>query len=177
MFQVILQKHLRKPIKYIGEEKSYGKHLERYLFYHGGFMELILEPPLVLKAHFLDKHRAQRFERALKKTFDEIIPDSQLKEIFLEGIAIEEAEEDPIPMQKWAKMHHIYLEKSLVFTIVAVVIVGLFAAIKASVEIISLNFLQAHSVTVTVISAVIIAFLFEPIKKKTEKLVDRFWIK
>lgn len=177
-FKDILERHFGDSVAYIGEEKSYGKHLERFLFEHGGFMEIMLEPPLILKVHFLSQATAQRFAEALKKTMSEVIQNHPLKDMFIENITVEETEKDPIPIKTWAKMHHIYLQRSMVFTFVAIFIVAIFEIIKAVVGFLSLSWMgYISSFLISICGAVLIAFLFEPVKKRADKLVNRYLIK
>lgn len=172
-FVSTLKKEYHGSIVYIGEEKMEGKHLERFLFADGGFMEIMLEPPLILKAEFTAKKNADKFVKALQNCFESIIPQNPIKQMFIEGIKVDDGNKDQLTIETWEKMHRIYLKNGIVFTIAAVVIVALFNAINEGVQIISQKFLGYESNALAVISAVIIAFCFDPVKKFVDSLVSK----
>jgi hypothetical protein len=176
-FISLLHSRFHEEIMYIGEEKILGKHVERFLFNHGGFMEIMLEKPLVLNAHFLHIEKAQRFSEALKKTLHYLIPPHPVKEIFIDSITVEEHSKNPLTMETWMRMHNIYLKKSIMFTVLTVTLVAIFEITKAGIESTALEWFNINSQLAVIVGAAVVAFAFEPIKKKIEEFVNKWFIK
>lgn len=172
-----LQKNMHEPAKYIGEEKKYGKHLERFIFYAHGFLEIMVEAPLTMNAHFTHMNMAKRYQRALKKTLKETLPESKVKQFLIDSVSIDDSEKQQLTYEKWDRMHHIFIHKSIIYTLVAAVIVAIFEITKVLLTEFSTEFTIASSLTITIIAAVIISFFFEPIRKKLEEIVNRIMIK
>lgn len=170
----ILHKNFKSKIIRTGREHTDEGKLEKYLLQGGGYMEVILGQPLILKAHFLRKYRAETFKHALRKTVQHTAASRPELPLFIDNIIVEENTDDPLTMDKWMRMHHIYLQKSVVITIVALFIVAIFELIKVGLEIISLNYFGIHSTFTTIVGAIIIALLFEPLLHKTEEIVNKF---
>ncbi|MFH1641445.1 MAG: hypothetical protein ABIC04_00940 [Nanoarchaeota archaeon] len=172
-----LQKNMHEPLCYIGEEKRYGKHLERFMFSGSGFMEIMVEAPLTINAHFTHVSVAHKYANALKKTLREILPNTKIKELFLDSISVDEEGAEQLTYEKWDRMHHMLLHKSIVITVVTLMIIIIFEGIKALVAEISVEIAHVSSLVVPIVAAIIIALLFEPLIKKTEHLVNKFMIK
>lgn len=175
-FIKILKGHINEEIYYIGEEKKFGKHLERFLFENGGFFEIMIESPVSINAHFLHRTRAHKFCKGLKKTIDVILPESQVKGIFINSINVGKREDEPLTYDKWNLMHKLGMHKTFVYTIIALILVLMFEAIQTTVEYINSEFFHfdVHMLHIAVVNAVFIAIFFEPIKLKVSKLVDKF---
>lgn len=175
-FISLLQNQLKEEIKYIGEDTSCGKHLERFLFSKGGFLEIYLEKPLVLKGHFLHKRHADRFVSALKHALKVVIPESPIKSLFIQSIGVEKVQKDPLSTESWMAMHKIYLKRSVIFTLMALFVVVFFELIKALAETVFLNWFGLGSVEwIVIVGAVVVAFLFEPMKRRTDRVVSKFF--
>lgn len=172
-----IQKKMHEPVCYIGEEKKYGKHLERFMFSAEGFVEIMVEAPLTINAHFTHMSMAKRYAKALKGVLAKKLPNSKIKEMFIDSISIDDSEREPLTYEKWDKMHHVFLHKSIIYTMVAMIIVIIFEATKALLTEISKEFMHISSLVVTIVAAVLISIFFEPIRKKSEQLINKIMIK
>ncbi|MFP4402954.1 MAG: hypothetical protein ACLFPJ_01215 [Candidatus Woesearchaeota archaeon] len=177
-----LHSYYHEEIIYLGEEKTYDKHVEKFIFNHGGAMEIILENPVVIKANFVNKKRADKFNKALKKTLKLIIKEHPIKDIFINEIDVEKTIKDPINIEKWMKIKHIILKKSIIYSFIALFIFIIFEMIKAILSFISLNLFEIEPTTKyliisSIISATIVALLFEPIRKFIEQLINKYFMK
>jgi hypothetical protein len=137
----------------------------------------MLEKPLVLNAHFLHREKAERFSEALKKTLHYLIPAHPVKEMFIDSITVEEHSKNPLTMETWMRMHNIYLQKSIMFTALTITLVAIFELTKALIESMTLKWFHINSEIAVIVGAAIVAFAFEPIKKKIEDLVNKYFIK
>lgn len=176
-FMGALQKNMHEPAKYIGEEKKYGKHLERFIFYAHGFLEIMVEQPLTINAHFTNMTMAKRYQKALKKTLRDTLPESKVKDFLIESVSIDDSEKQQLTYEKWDRMHHIFIHKSMVYTMVIIALVAILEATKALLTEISKVFFIVSSLMITIIAAVIISFFFEPIRKKIEEIVNKIMLK
>jgi hypothetical protein len=182
--QFISTLHLffHEEIIYLGEEKIYGKHVEKFLFNHGGVMEILLEKPVVIKANFVNKKRAKKFNIALKKALKLIIKEHPIKDMFIDEIGVEKTKKEPINIEKWMTMRQIYLKKSILYSMIAVFIFIVFEMIKSLLSFISLKLFKFEPTTqyliiASIISATIVALLFEPIRKFIEDMINKYLIK
>lgn len=178
-FSTILQRNLRRKLINLGEDKSDGAHVLRY-FFDGteGLLELIIDRPAALNAYFVKKRDAVTFLHALRATFEKILPKTNVKSLFIDSIHISYGLEEKITHHTHSKMRAIYLHRGVSLVVVALFIVGLFEVIKAFVGIIAIQVFSVSQVNAwifTIIAAVIISFFFEPIKKRTEKVVEKLF--
>ncbi|MBD3203871.1 hypothetical protein GF327_06230 [Candidatus Woesearchaeota archaeon] len=170
-----VEKHSGHEIHFIGHEKRFGKHLVRFLFEKGGLLEVIVEKPVAMNAHFLDKKDAKKFVKGLKKALDKKIPDHPVKDMFIDSIRVEDGfREDILTVNKWAKIHKIRLKTGIVITLVAVAIAFMIELAKEFFLEKTHQIVPAHSVIVTIVTAVLIAIFYEPLKRKIESFVGRF---
>ncbi len=164
-----IEKHSGHKIHYIGHEKRYGKHLVRFLLQKGGFIEVMVEKPLALNAHFIKKESAEKFANGLKKALDEHLPDHPVKQMFIDSIAVEDGfKDDVITVDKWSKIHKLAIHKTLLYTIVVFSIFIIIEIIKEFFLAKTKEVLPFESVIVTLITAVIIVLFYEQIKEKIE---------
>lgn len=170
-FMDLLKKNMNTTVFYMGSEGN----KERFLLTNG-LVEIIVDRPLVINAHFTKLSQAKKYSKALKATLRKIVPESKIKKMLIDSVEIKD--KSSLTIDKWQQMHNAYLKKSVTFTVAAVSIVVLFEVIKAASELIFLDWLEiaSHNLIV-VIGAVIVAFLFEPIKKRTEKMFNRHFVK
>ncbi|MFW5991344.1 MAG: hypothetical protein ACOCQX_03885 [Candidatus Nanoarchaeia archaeon] len=175
-FMQIIEKRMNEKVSYMGTEKQYGIYMERFMF-SKGFVEIIVEKPLLINAHFSDMNEARKYAQALKAAVQKTLPESETKKMLINSISIKPRQKK-ITMGEWEKIHRIYIRKSLIFTLAAVFIVAMFEVIKAGFELVFLDWLEiGNDKTFVIIGAVIVAFLFEPIKKKTESFINKHFIR
>lgn len=132
-FFTILKKYYHRPIHHIGEEKSYGKHLERYLVDKGGFIEIMVEAPLHLSAHFFSKARAEEFSRALKEALKESVPASPVRSMFIDSVYVSKAKR-AITYHKFDRLRHKLLHKPLIAFFGALNVLIVFGLLKVSIS-------------------------------------------
>lgn len=174
-FVDLLIKHNKEKFYYIGEEKKFGKHLERYIFHNGGFLEILVEKPVSINAHFLSKKRAEKFCSALKKVSNVVLPESEVKKIFIDSIQVSKPEDSPLTYDKWKIIHSLAIHKTAVYSIVALILFVLFESIETLIEFISSEFfnIKVHILYIDIIVAVIAALSFEPIKIIVTRFIDK----
>jgi hypothetical protein len=104
----LLQKNFGEPIWYMGFDIIGEKYYERFLFDGDGFLEIMMEAPLAMNAHFSHEKRAQKFALAIKKTLSTILPKSPICKMLIENIsASSEGQEETLTVNKWEKLKRI----------------------------------------------------------------------
>tara|TARA_Y100000310_G_scaffold139131_1_gene138354 strand:+ start:7030 stop:7701 length:672 start_codon:yes stop_codon:yes gene_type:complete len=163
-------------IQYIGHEKRFGSHLVRFLFKQGGFLEVMVEKPLTMNAHFIDTKTANKFLKGLKKSLRKTLPDSNVKKMFIDSLSIQEGvPENIVSMGEWGKMHKIAIHKTFVFTIVAGFLLLIIELIKTIFHEFTREYIGISSFIITFITALLIAIFFEKIKFQVEKLSKKIF--
>ncbi|MBU0756941.1 MAG: hypothetical protein KKF44_02660 [Nanoarchaeota archaeon] len=169
-----VEKHSGHKIQYIGHEKRYGRHLVRFIFKKGGFLEVIVEKPLSMNGHFINQKHAEMFMKGLKKVLNKKLPDHPVKSIFIESIKIEDGfKDDLITLDTWNKMHRITIHKTFVTTIVIFTIFVILELIKEYFKVFAASSLNVESVIFSVIAAILISVLFEPLKERIDRIVGK----
>ncbi len=104
-FIKILERNFKEPIWYMGFDVIGEKYYERFLFDKGGFLEIMMEAPLVMNAHFVRQARAKRFAIAMKKTLTSCLPKSPICKMLIENVeASSEEMEETLTVNKWQKL-------------------------------------------------------------------------
>ncbi|NJL44301.1 MAG: hypothetical protein HC945_03245 [Nitrosarchaeum sp.] len=130
-FFTILKKHYHKPLHHIGEEKRFGKHLERYLIDKGGFIEIMVEAPLHLSAHFAKKGNAEDFCKALKETLQETVPASPCRQMFIDSVRVSRPRK-VITYHKYDRIHHQIVHKPLIAFFAVINVLIIFGILKVA---------------------------------------------
>jgi hypothetical protein len=139
---------------FIGHEKRYGKHLIRFLFTTGGFLEVIVDKPLTMNAHFINEKHAEKYAKGLKIALEKVLPNHPVKPIFIESIKIEDGfKDDVISLDRWSKMHKITIHKTLVTTIVIFLIFIIMGITQEYIEHVTSEMFQLRSVAITIAAA------------------------
>ena len=171
-----VEKFSGHKIHYIGHEKRYGKHLVRFLFKKGGFLEVIVEKPLTMNAHFFDEKHANNFAHGLKKVLKKSLPDQPVKEMFIGSIQVEDGfKGELLSIDKWSKMHRIAIHKTLVVTVMAIAIAFLIEVTKEFFRVKTSDVLHFESLVVTMVTALIIVLILEPAKDKVGKIFAKIF--
>ena len=102
-----LEKHFREEIIGVGEDIIGEKFYYRYLFKSNGFLELMLQPPVALVAHFGEQTKAKRFSAALTKTIDATIKDKKTAEILKNVIEISAERREALSYKSWSQMRKV----------------------------------------------------------------------
>jgi len=102
-----LEKNFGEPIWYIGFDVIGEKFYERFLFDKGGFLEILMEAPVAIVAHFVSEKRAKNFSAALKKTLKEILPKTAASRLLIDSIKEASEEHAELKVHKWHKIRKI----------------------------------------------------------------------
>ena len=89
IFMNALEKEFKEPVWYMGTDILADKMYERFMFEGGGFLEIIIERPIAISAHFIDQQRARRFAAALKRTIEKCVVNSPHRDMLISGITVE----------------------------------------------------------------------------------------
>ncbi len=170
----IIRKHSKEKIHYIGEDRKHGKHIERFLFSKGGFLEVSLEHPISIQAHFTNRKRADKFCLGLKNSVNEVYPEVGHKYSLIESINVIESDEEVYPT-KANKRFRVKMHKTIILALIAVALMLIFEAMETSTEYISseishINITKLHTI---IINALVIALLFEPVKSYMTNFVEK----
>ena len=101
-----LEKQFKEEISYLGMDVIGEKAYERFMFKSSGFLEVMVEPPVALTAHFPNKPRAKKFHTALKTTMKKTLKGPQ-KDIFLDSITLNDEQDQSLTVEDWKKMKEI----------------------------------------------------------------------
>lgn len=102
-----LEKNYGENIFYLGFDEIGGKFYERFMFEKGGFLEIMIEAPLALNAHFIDEKKAVLFCDALKKTLKEFIQDSPMAQMLIDSISLQTQDDESLTYKQWETMKEI----------------------------------------------------------------------
>jgi len=102
-----LERVYKEPVYYMGMDVIGEKSYERFMFKKGGFLEILVEPPIAVNAHFVDERRAKKFAVALKKTLQKVLPQSPTKKIFIDSIQVQNEKDTSLTVKKWNKIKDI----------------------------------------------------------------------
>ena len=103
------------------------------------------------------------------------MPESEVKQIFIDSIAINKPNEEHLTFEKWDFIHNLGLQKTLTYTFIAIIIFLLAAVIQESFELLNGAFfhLNLDLPYVDIFNSVFIAICFEYIKKGANKFVGK----
>ncbi len=106
-FVSFVEKSFGEKLIYIGMDVIGEKYYERFLFEKGGFLEIMMEAPLAINAHFSHKARAKKFETAIKKAFSKLLDKDSVSKMFIESISFSSDDEENIKVSTWGKLKNI----------------------------------------------------------------------
>ena len=92
----LLEKSFGQNIYYMGTDIIDTKTYERFIFEEGGFFEVMMEVPLALNAHFVDKKEAEVFKSALKSVLTRVLPDTPVRQMFIDSIEVQDENQENI---------------------------------------------------------------------------------
>lgn len=102
-----LEKNFAESIYYMGMDIIGEKAYERFLFHKGGFLEIMVEEPAAINAHFIDQKRAKKFMLALQKTIKQMILKSEMAESLIKSIEVQNEQDTSLSVEKWNIMKKI----------------------------------------------------------------------
>jgi hypothetical protein len=106
LFQFIekLEKEFKEDFSFIGEDVIGEKFYKRFLFPKGGFLEVMYQTPAALIAHFIEKDRAEKFSKSLKKVIDKTVGEDKVKMILKNLVEVNTEKEESLTYEKWTKL-------------------------------------------------------------------------
>ncbi len=102
-----LEKNYKESIYYMGMDVIEAKSYERFILEKGGFFEVMVEAPVAMNAHFVNKSQAKKFELALKKTLREVMKKDKMSDIFINTIEINSEQDQSLTYEEWDKIKRI----------------------------------------------------------------------
>ncbi|MFH1641429.1 MAG: hypothetical protein ABIC04_00860 [Nanoarchaeota archaeon] len=102
-----LENNYEETIYHIEKDIIKTENYEKFIFENGGFMEIMIEAPVVMTAHFSDMKKAKKYKNALIKTLKMIIPHNQLTTMFMNSIEIKHKSSDDLNIEKWTKIKQV----------------------------------------------------------------------
>ncbi|MBN1385678.1 hypothetical protein JW968_01745 [Candidatus Woesearchaeota archaeon] len=103
----VLEQRFNKKILYLGFDEIAGRFYERFIFEEGGFFEIMIEAPVAMNAHFFQEEHAKTFAEALRQTLYETLPDTPIKEMFLQSIEVQSEDDISLTYKKWETLKSI----------------------------------------------------------------------
>lgn len=100
-----LSKSFGEKIFYIGQDTIGEKFYERFMFEKNGFLEVMVQAPVAIIAHFVTDKRAQEFSDALKKVLTKM--KSQTAKMVAEAVEVQTEKEQTLDYKTWAKLREI----------------------------------------------------------------------
>lgn len=101
-----LEKNFGEDIYYIGMDIIGEKSYERFILKKGGFLEVMIEKPLALNAHFINKRRAKKFLDSLKKSLKTISKNKNIN-FLLDSLQVQTEEDTSLSVERWNIMKSI----------------------------------------------------------------------
>ena len=83
------------------------KYYERFLFEKGGFLEIMMEAPVAINAHFCHKKRANDFEKAVKSVLSKTLKKDAISKMFIDNIKAASESDENIKVETWDKLKSI----------------------------------------------------------------------
>lgn len=103
----LLEKNFKQKIFYMGMDIIESKYYERFMFESNGFLEVMMDKPVAINAHFTEKKNAEKFKEALKKTLLKVLPDTPVSQMFVDSIEVQNEEEQSFTYDTWNKLKDI----------------------------------------------------------------------
>ncbi len=105
-FVEILEKNYKKEFYFIGEDIIEEKLFKRFIF-SGGLLEIMVQAPSAISAHFINLESAKKFVLALKRTLDKVVKDEKIREMLKSGIEFTSKKEETLTYDVWVRMKKI----------------------------------------------------------------------
>ena len=178
-FVHLMQKSMKEKIYHLGKDTINQKSYHRFMFEGPGFMEVILEAPVAINAHFQTRVRARKFLNAFKKSMRTMLPDGPKREVFLSSIDIEDEHHVPLHLDSWVKIRDVrsILHKSVNLVVVSLAIFTLLEFGEEAMTEIFREVFGISAAIVTLVLSVAIALCLKPLKETADRLVERVMFK
>ncbi|RJQ17145.1 hypothetical protein C4573_03770 [Candidatus Woesearchaeota archaeon] len=103
----LLEKHGNQKIFYMGSDIIESKYYERFLFEKNGFLEVMMDKPVAVNAHFTEKKHAESFCKAIKKALLNLLSDTPVSKMFIDAIEVQTEAEQSLTYQTWEQIKDI----------------------------------------------------------------------
>jgi hypothetical protein len=104
----VLEKKLGQHIFYMGFDIIGEKAYERFILDKGGFIEVMIESPAVINAHFVHESQAKRFTKALKDALASTLPKTPISAMFIDSIELQQEDDTTLTVQKWNELKRVH---------------------------------------------------------------------
>ena len=105
-FMTDLEKEFKEPIYRLGQDMVGEKLYRRYLLEKDGFIEIALEKPAAIIAHFTNIERGKDFAAALEKTITKYV-EGDIAQLLCDDINISYQEETDLTQYKLQEIRHL----------------------------------------------------------------------
>ena len=169
-----ISRRSKLKIQFIGHEKDEEDHTLRFIIEQGGYIEIFIDRPFSLTAHFVSEDRAKIFAEALKEALQVHMPEHPVKNLMIQQIRIEDGfTHPPISRGTWKWMHRYTARYALLGTVVALMIFGTLEFTKLLIGQGAIITSQNHSILFAGLTAIIIAFTLEPLRGVIDRLLEK----
>jgi len=103
----VLEKHFKQKIYYMGMDVIEAKYYERFIFDKNGFLEVMMDKPVAINAHFTDEKMAKNFCEALKKSLLAVLPDTPVSKMFIDSVEVQNEKEQNLTYETWDRLKSI----------------------------------------------------------------------
>ena len=174
VFMSGISRRSKLKIQFIGHEKSNDDHILRFIIEQGGYVEIFVDRPLSINAHFVSQDRASLFVNALKEELNIHMPEHPVKELMIQEIRTQDGFLNP-PVSKgtWSWMHRYTVRHAILGTVVALMIFGTLEFTKLLIGTGAIVTARNHSILFAGITAIIIAFTLEPLRNWIDRLLEK----
>ncbi|RLI99758.1 MAG: hypothetical protein DRP03_02610 [Candidatus Aenigmatarchaeota archaeon] len=94
-------------VAYVGEEAKADKYYTRFLFKDGGLLEIMIQAPCAIIAHFIEREKAERFAATLRNVLDRVVKDKTMCQLLKDSIELSSATDEALTYEKWSEMRNI----------------------------------------------------------------------
>jgi hypothetical protein len=102
-----LERKLKQKVYYMGLDVIGEKAYERFIFDKGGFLEVMVESPVALNAHFVHELQAKAFAKALKLALTGALPKSPTSQLLIDSVEVQNQDDTSLTVEKWHKLKDI----------------------------------------------------------------------
>ncbi len=106
-FIELLEKNFGQNIFYMGMDIIEAKYYERYMFDKNGFLEVLMDKPVAINAHFTEEKLAEKFKKALQETLLKVLPETPISKMFVDSIEVQSQKEQSLTYDTWTKLKDI----------------------------------------------------------------------
>lgn len=102
-FMSDLEKEFKENIYRLGQDMIGGKLYKRYMFKKDGFLEIAMEKPSAIIAHFITKERGRRFAESLARVIPKYVK-GEIADLMINDISVTFQEKEELNHYKLAEL-------------------------------------------------------------------------